>query len=67
MYNDSAHDEYNITFHLPIFIIPYIYITINSKPRSSDLRKESHHTVTLHVCITQVKDDTAQKTTYSFN
>lgn len=34
----------------PIFIIPHEDVIVNSKPRSTDLRKNSHHAVTLHIC-----------------
>lgn len=38
--------------NLPIFIIPHEDVIVNSEPRSRDLRKNSHHAVTLHICET---------------
>lgn len=36
--------------YLPIFIIPHEDVIVYSEPGSTDLRKNSHHAVTLHIC-----------------
>lgn len=33
----------------PIFIIPHKDVIVNGKPCSRDLRKNTHHAVTLHI------------------
>lgn len=35
--------------YLPIFIIPHEDVIVYSEPGSTDLRKNSHHAVTLHI------------------
>lgn len=45
--------------HLPIFIIPHKDVIVYSEPGSTDLWKNSHHTVALHICYSvKVKNKT---------
>ena len=47
---------HHTTPHLPIFIIPHIYIAVNGEPCPPDLGKHSHGAVALHLCWLQSRN-----------